>query len=338
MKQFVRLALLLLAPSMAQAETADPLVRRVVQDHVLPRMDTFANNAKSLADAARDDCDPNTSPSLLYLYGSAFDGWIAVSHLRFGPAEKDNRAYALAFWPDPRGKTPRALSKLMADRDPIAETAETYRDVSIAARGFYALEFLLYDPSFAEKDKDYTCLLIKTISADIAHNAQDIRDDWRSIYGQMVSTRSEDRGLYNNEDMLRSLFNALSTGLQFDSETRLGRPLGTFDRPRPGRAEARRSGRSVRHLDISLASLHDLALTMSNKDTELMEGVSTAFQQAYDQIDALDDPVFASVAEPAARLKVEIIQQSVNNIRDIVRGRLGPKLGVAAGFNAMDGD
>ncbi|HBR37591.1 MAG TPA: peptidase M75, partial [Sulfitobacter pontiacus] len=49
----------------------------------------------------------------------AFDAWIAVSHLRFGPSETDNRAFALAFWPDSRGATPKTLAGLITDADPV---------------------------------------------------------------------------------------------------------------------------------------------------------------------------------------------------------------------------
>ena len=56
------------------------------------------------------------------------------------------------------------------------------------------------------------------------------------------------------------------------------------------------------------------------------------------KLTALDDPIFAGVAFPQPRLKVEILQQSVDTIRTTVRNALGPTLGVAEGFNALDGD
>ncbi len=46
-------------------------------------------------------------PVLTEAYHAAFDAWIKTSHLRFGPSEVNDRAFALAFWPDSRGQYPR---------------------------------------------------------------------------------------------------------------------------------------------------------------------------------------------------------------------------------------
>ena len=94
-----------------------------------------------------------------------FDAWVGVSHLRFGPSEQDDRAFALAFWPDPRGSTPKALAALIRDEDPVVSNPDDFSTVSIAARGFYALEFLLFDPQFATAENtDYLCALIQASS------------------------------------------------------------------------------------------------------------------------------------------------------------------------------
>jgi ATP-dependent helicase/nuclease subunit A len=52
----------------------------------------------------------------------------------------------------------------------------------------------------------------------------------------------------------------------------------------------------------------------------------------------LDDPAFAGVAEPVSRLRIEILKQAIDRLRGRVAADLGPALGVAAGFNALDGD
>ena len=48
--------------------------------------------------------------------------------------------------------------------------------------------------------------------------------------------------------------------------------------------------------------------------------------------------MFAGVATPQSRIEVEALQQAIDRIRVIVESRLGPALGVAAGFNSLDGD
>lgn len=327
-----------LAPAACWADNQNAVISNIIDNHVLPRFDILATSTQRLSDAAKADCSA-TSDDLLTAYGSAFDAWVSASHLRFGPTEKDDRAFALAFWPDSRGATPRALSTLLADQDPIAASADDYRQVSIAARGFYALEFLLYDDALmAAGEPDYHCQLVQTISADIAATAQTILDDWRTTYSATIQNPSPDGVYRTDQEALQEMFKSLSTGLQFTSETRLGRPLGTFDRPRPTRAEVRRSGRSARHVTLSLQSLQELAVLLGQGNDTLVAHLKASFEIPLSQLSALDDPTFSSVAQPQARLKIEVIQQSVEAVRGVVRSDLGPTLGVAAGFNSLDGD
>ena len=267
-------------------------------------------------------------------YHDAFDAWTGVSHLRFGPSETEDRAFALAFWPDPRGSTPKALGTLIRDQDPAVNSPEDFATVSVAARGFYALEFLLYDPQVTGGgDEDYRCALLRAVAADISANAAAILGDWESGYGNLMSNPGNDTYRTATE-AAQQFFTALSTGLEFASTTRLGRPMGTFDRPRPKRAEARRSGRSLRNVVLSLESAQDLAALLSGDDPD----VDDAFENAIREASELDDPVFAGVAEPQGRFRVEALQQRIEVIRRLLAEDIGPRLGIAAGFNSLDGD
>ena len=338
MKITVLAAAMLMLPLGVQAQTKAEIIESSVEEHILPGFVTLSTLSDALSASAKDDCDP-TSAALRRAYGDAFDAWVSVSHLRFGPTEFDDRAFALAFWPDIRGATPRSLNQLIADQDPIASSAASYSDVSIAARGFYALEFLLYDNDLmVAGDAAYHCQLVRTITDDIGSIAQAISENWQSSYAAVMLAPTPD-GPYRTEDeVLQKLFQALSTGLQFTSETRLGRPLGTFDRPRPNRAEVRRSGRSAHHVMLSLEALKILAIVLSSGDAELSARLDETFERALTLLENLDDPVFETVAEPQGRLRFEVVQQSVDAIRNLVRDELGPTLGVVAGFNSLDGD
>lgn len=334
MKRIALVLSVIAAPMAATADTID----NIVGEHILPRFEALAAQAKVLSDVGASNCDP-TSDALRSAYGDAFDAWISASHLRFGPTEVDDRAFALAFWPDSRGATPRALGTLLAEQDPIAASVEAYGDVSIAARGFYAMEFLLYDDAMMSAgEPTYHCQLVQTISADMADTASNILEDWQADYATKMLEPSP-TGIYRSEEeVLQEVFKALSTGLQFTSESRLGRPLGTFDRPRPTRAEARRSERSSIHVLLSLKALQDLAIRLAGDDEAMAATLDASFDRAMSQLNDLDDPTFAGVADPQTRFKIEVLQQSVDMIRTTVRDELGPTLGVAAGFNSLDGD
>ncbi|MYH58626.1 MAG: imelysin family protein [Boseongicola sp. SB0675_bin_26] len=319
----------------APALAAGPDLQAIVETHVLPGYRTLADEADALASAASSDCRPE-SPALRAAYHDAFDAWIAVSHLRFGPSEHEDRAFALAFWPDPRGSTPKSLAALLRDEDPIIDSRESFATVSVAARGFHALEFLLFDAHYIRIEgaaADYRCALIQAVCQDISINAAAILGDWQNGYADLIGNPGND-SYRSPGEAARQFFTALSTGLEFTSGIRLGRPMGTFDRPRPKRAEARRSGRSLRHVMLSLESTQGLATLLAGGD----EGLERAFETAIGRATELDDPVFAGVADPQGRLRFEVLKQDIDDIRRLLAEGLGPSLGIAAGFNALDGD
>ena len=310
-----------------------PDFRAIVENHVLPRYQDLAEETSALAAIASRDCTPD-SAVLIAAYHGAFDAWIGVSHLRFGPSEENDRAFALAFWPDPRGSAPKALATMIQEEDAAVLSREDFATVSVAARGFYALEFLLFDPQFTPGgNPDYHCALVQAITRDIASNAAAILADWTGGYADLMANPGNDTYRTSTE-AAQQLFTALSTGLQFTSDARLGRPMGTFERPRPNRAEVRRSGRSLRHIILSLSATQDLAALISMENANVEKAFETAMARAED----LGDPVFAGVANPQGRLRVEVLQQNIDAIRAILADNIGPSLGIAAGFNSLDGD
>ncbi|MCV2894243.1 imelysin family protein [Lentibacter sp. XHP0401] len=338
MRQTLAALAIALLPSVTGAEAPNAVIAKAVDGHVLPAFSVLAESSEALKAAALADCIP-TSGTLLDAYHESFDSWIAASHLRFGPTEVEDRAFALAFWPDTKGFTPKTLAGLIRAQDPDGLNPEAYSHVSIAARGYFALEFMLYDDAMQSLgDADYRCALIRTIAADIDANADAILDGWTNGYAQLLKQPTEGRIYRSEDEAVQELFKALLAGLQFTAETRLGRPLGTFERPRPQRAEARRSERSLRNVMISLEATRDLAVVLSGEDATLARDLESAFDEALALAESLDDPTFASVSAPQGHLKVEILQQSINLLRDKINATLGAHLGVSEGFNALDGD
>ncbi|MEM1102031.1 MAG: di-heme oxidoredictase family protein, partial [Pseudomonadota bacterium] len=161
---------------------------------------------------AQADCGPE-SAELRPVYNTASDAWTRVSHLRFGPSEEEERGFALAFWPDPRGSTPKTLATLLRDADPVVDTSEEFATVSVAGRGFYAMEFLLYDAQFTgADDAAYVCALTQAVARDIAASSAAIEAEWAGGYAALMTAPGND--IYRTEDeALRQLFTALSTGL-----------------------------------------------------------------------------------------------------------------------------
>ena len=326
----------MLALSLAASSLHADMVDEILDQQILPDMQTLAESSAHLAKAADQMCRPGASP-LRKAYAQAFDAWIRVSHLRFGPSEVENRAFALAFWPDSRGKIPKTLAAHLRKADPALLSDANFAQSSIAGRGFYALEFFYFSPEdIGAEPSEFTCGLTRAIARDIASNSEAIYQDWLSGYARQMR---EAQGRYANEsEVKQELYKALNTGLQVLSDMRLGRPLGTFDHPRPKRAEAWRSGRSQRHILLSLEALKPLAISLATGNPGLAQKLATEFDAVLTRARALEDPQLAGVADPQKRIRIEALQQEVNDLRSLIEGELGPALGVLAGFNALDGD
>lgn len=337
MRKFI-LLLALVCPLSATAADPSQTVRTALSDHILPRFAWLATTTETLQTTAQTQCAA-TSAELQSAFHTAFDAWIGVSHLRFGPSEVDDRAFALAFWPDTKGFTPKTLTNLIQSEDSAVQNPEEFAHVSIAGRGFYALEFLLYDADFRQLGSEaYLCDLVRAMTTNIHDNASAILTDWQETYSDTLLNPSES-GIYRNADeAAQELFKAFNTGLQFTSDTRLGRPLGTFDRPLPARAESRRSERSRRHIEVSLTALQELVAILAEGNETLTQSLAAGFETSQTRLSKIKDADFASITSVQDRFHLELVQQSIDRIRVISATELGPKLGVAAGFNALDGD
>lgn len=245
-------ALCALAALPAKAE-----VEAALSSHVLPGFARFAEAALALENAAAADC---RATAVQPAFQSTFDAWMNVADLRIGPSETG--ALSIAFWPDDRGATPRALTTLIEARDPIGENALAYADVSIAARGHFALEMLLYDPAFsAHGAQDYTSTLVQTVATDLSRQATALQSAWTDGFAAtLLSAGAADKATYLSPDeAVRALYTQLLAGLEVTADSQLGRPMGTFDQPRPRQAEAWRSGRSLRNVLLSVEAAQALA-------------------------------------------------------------------------------
>ncbi|WP_297771807.1 imelysin family protein [uncultured Roseovarius sp.] len=328
---------MLLRLTLAALCLATPLcadLASAIDDHILPGYQRFAQATAALDAAAETEC---TAPALRPAYHAAFDAWIDVAHLRFGPVEDEGRALAIAFWPDPRGITARSLTGLIADDDPVVKDPAAFATVSVAARGLMALDRLLFDDDLSSYNAgSYPCHLIQAIADDLARMAREIHTAWQDGHAALLRNAGEpDNTTYlAPQEAKRALLTALLSGLEFNTDQRLGRPLGTFERPRPRQAEAYRSDRPLRNVTLSLEALRDLATHLAGTPSRTLDAIDDALSEAK----RLDDPRLAGVSEPQSRIRIESLQSRIREARETAAQEIGTALGVAAGFNAADGD
>ncbi|MEM8978239.1 MAG: imelysin family protein [Pseudomonadota bacterium] len=323
LKRFVVLLTCVATPGLADIDD-------VLTDHIAPGYSTLVEATAHLSNVAEETCAPE---AITPAFHTAYDAWIRISHIQFGPLEDQGLALAMSFWPDPKDSTGKAIARLTRFADPIVNAPDQFGEVSAAAQGFTALERLLYDP---QPDAEYACKFVRAVAEGLSRKAMALESAWPAFADRMTTAGASGNARFqSDEEVNRALYTALSTGLEFLHDQRLGRPLGSFERPRPRRAEARRSERSLRHIVLTLNALEDLTTTFFDGD---LSETKAAFAAAKERAASLDDPALAGVANPVERIRVEALQRTVNDIRNAVNEEIGKPLGITAGFNSLDGD
>jgi len=321
------------ALTLACAAPALSDVDQAVARHILPGLAGFAQTSSELARVAAQDCRVE---AVAPAYHAAFDAWMSVGDIRIGPSETG--AISVVFWPDDRGFTPRGLARLIANDDAIVDDPDEFLHLSIAARGFFALDMVLFDPSFSTYAQgDYTCRLVQAISVDLDRQASNLREAWTTDFAPILTTAgAEGNATFLTEDeAMSTVYTQLLASLELTADVRLARPMGSFERPRPKLAEARRSGRSLRNAMLSVEAVFDLAHLLHGGP---MPRTDRAMEQVRFAASHIEDPAFQDVETPQARLRVEALQQAVRGLRDALEVEIGTELGIVPGFNANDGD
>ena len=314
------------APALAGVEAA-------LDAHILPGLTGFTVATRALAEAARADCTP---AALDAPFNAAFDAWTAIGDVRLGPSE--TAAQAIAFWPDARGFTPRTLTALIAADDPVIDDPDAFAQVSVAGRGLFALEMLLYDEAFSGYAPDsYACRFARRLAADLATHAAGLEAAWVDGYAATLTTAgaADNAAFLDPEEAVRALYTQVLSSLEFTADNRVGRPLGTFDKPQPKRAEAWRSGRSLRNAVLATDAAVDLARALAGWPLPAAEAALERFHAAADKI---GDPGFQNVDDPSERFKLEVLQQKVDEVQAAIEQEIGLRLGIEPGFNSQDGD
>ncbi len=340
-------ALLALAATPAAAATDHAAIaQQALNGYILPGFERLANATETLAaeaDAACSGAGPIEAAPVKAAFNRAFDAWVGVEAVRFGPLDDNNAGFAIAFWPDTKGATPRTLDAMLAAQDPVVDDPRAFASVSVAARGLFALDYLLYDPEAKPiAAEDYSCRLLTAITRDLATTAATVLAGWQGAWATtLTSAGAEGNPIYRAPDeSTRALYGALTDALTADIDLRLGRPMGTFENPQPRRAEAWRSGRSLTDVEQSLAALraYVAAVFAPAIGPEEAAKVDATFDAGLAAVGRVGEPIDVAVATTQGRVRVEALQTAVKHVQTEIAEHVGPALGVTSGFNASDGD
>lgn len=330
----------------------------LAESHVIPRYAALAEATGQLDEAATAFC---TTPSAAGLdatragYQAAMDAWMGVAHIHFGPVEFLMRGFRIAFWPDKHNTGSKQLAKLLAAEDDAALAPAAFARGSVAVQGLPALEKLLYggpDSLGPQGEPAYRCKLAVAITDNLAGIAEDLLREWRDGEDSTLSairTAAGGEGLFENDEAVAALFfKSLNQGLVLIAEVKLARPLGSsLKKAKPRRSESWRSARSMQNVVLNLQALEALygaegalasLLTEDPAHQALDAEIRQGFRKAIGLAKSLGLPLSAAVKDEAARLIVEDLKRRVEAQRERIAGPLAQALGLAVGFNTLDGD
>ena len=337
----IRLTTLFVALVVASAARADVDVPEaayakvnaaLVRHHIAPRFEHLATAAADFdAAIACDDGVARDRAALRPSYDAVMDAWMAVRHIRFGPVRLFMRNYRLYFWPEARGKIAGAVDEILAADDPARFEDDRFASASVAVQGLPAVEVLLFAD---RKSGPNDCALLRAIAGNMRAIADDTAAGWREA-DELGPTPS---------DAALTLFRDLHDSLQLIAAVKLKPVLA-----KPRLAESGLSGRSVRNIAVNLEALQAMYLGEGGaglgkivrehgQDATLDPLMRRAFAQTIATARSIDVPIATAVADPVQRAKLDKLTTEVLALKQIVRTRLAAALGLAVGFNALDGD
>lgn len=297
----------------------------------------FSTETQKLTDAAQAYCAGETDVQAFKdQFRATWLAWAPLDSYQFGPIENQGAALTVNFWPDKKNFVGRALRDLLKKTPEEQARGATVGGLSVGAQGLPAIEMLVYTDA-------PECPAIIGISGNLHAIAASLYDGWFGEYGwaELARTAGPENPVYlNDSEFTKVVYTALDFGLTRIADTRLGRPLGTYERPNPTQAEAWRSGLTNDIIDAQLKGIEEVIRDGFAGDiTETNRAwIYKVFDQTEGRAESIGALISEAVQDPMARIRVEGLQSKVVYLKGEMAQEIGPNLGVETGFSAADGD
>lgn len=333
-----RWALVLSACSVTLTAQADEPRERWHQDIAIG-YGRLASESADLADTAQRYCeapDQGLRRQLEERWQAAFLAWQRIRFVEFGPIEQDSLAWQFQFWPDPKNLVARKVDYWINDDNELNE--ETLIAAGVAAQGYPAVEYLLWDSRFLLSEQALptlrSCQFLVALTSHIRTNTETLHTNWQTF-----------RDHYQTRDSytattIRSAMNAV----EVMQDRRLGAPMGLrgSDRRNPYQADAWRSETSLATIRASIEGLRDhflpgLALELADHP-ELNAGLAAQVTEVLGDLANLPDGMAPLLADDEGFGKLQSLYIDVVQLEQTLNDDIAAALGIARGFNSSDGD
>ena len=334
----------------ARADVPRELVEDLVDGNVIPAYRRFEERTGTLAEAVKTACAGGalSTAAVRSAFAEAWLSWAGARHVVKGPVTYFDRQFRIEFWPDTRNRIEKALIELRH----VGGTPDI-ADATVGVQGFPALERLIFD---GEGVND--CFIAQPISENLHGMASEILSEWtegEAPFREALVAPGGGAGVYfSYSESLTALMTGAVSSLEGVLRLRLKRPLGDdTGHVRPNRAEAWRSELSMDLIRADLAAVEDFyhggagegdeprgldAALRQSGETETADLMTKAFRITRETADKIDRPLSAAVVDPALKPSLEELITQVSAVKALMIQQVGPALGIAGGFNALDGD
>ena len=326
----------------------------LVETHALPRYERLATATDAFAGAAEAFCTGESDADhhrLRAAFHNTMDAWMGVQHLRFGPVDSRMRGFRFYFWPQARNKVGEAVAELVADGEDDAGLAARIGRTNVAVQGLLAAEVLVYDGRYLGADAK-GCGLLTAVAANMRTMATGILAEWRDgddAFARLMTTPGPNNPHFEDHAAgTLAFFQGLHDSLQLIYDINLKPVIGdSAQSVRPVLAESRLSGRSQRNIVVTLEALQAVYLGEGSAglgeltavaDPKLDRLMRKAFRLTLATARSIEGRVEQAATDPARRPLVQKLAKQMQALKQIVRDRLAPALGLAVGFNALDAD
>lgn len=340
------------------AQDPRPILAAIANNVVVPSFRTLDTEAEGLKAALAAFSTLPTEQNLAKARESFFAtraAWKRTEAFRVGPAEIDGWKSSIDFWP----ASPDAIGKAL--QNPAARTKDGVAALGANAKGFMAIEYLLFDsstgnasvlPAFttapdAEARRAYLSALGEVVRADAAK----FWDLWNPGGKNLAKELGEGSGYFVSakvatDQLVRQL---CFTAIAIES-TRLGKPLGRSSggTPVPSLEESPRSDGSIRDLDNALAGVTALYRGQGEKDDMGLDDLVRAKSTTVDDHVVRDiDATKASIAAIPPPFRVSLVNDTAKvqaafdaskALKNTLTTELVSALGTTLTFSDSDGD
>jgi len=250
--------------------------------------------------------------------------------------------------------TTRQIRRIRAKKDPSVLNTGSLKDKSVAVQGLTALQFIAFSKDGTvrlgqpDDDKEFICGYAQAIAGNVANIAAALAGEWADPEGYsrlLLTAGADNERFHSSKEAIETVFNALVTGLIIVRDQDLLPALGSSrDGAKPNRFPFSRSGNAVPFMSGELAGIQDAVQSMELEELTpdefewIFGAASFEFRNAQGYLSELQPPLRKTFGDGESYGQVTILAITIKSIRDTLALELAGALGLAGGFNALDGD